>query len=82
MVDFWVVHSIRAESSTLQIKYAVDDNDFAEKYAEADNNIADKKSWNCGHLDQRIVGGMMVLPEKDSQSNWKWRLSTLRGNGT
>ena len=44
MVDFWVVHSIRAESSTLQIKYAVDDNDFAEKYAEADNNIADKKS--------------------------------------
>ena len=54
MVDFWVVHSIRAESSTLDIKYA-------EIYA--DGYVAEK------YLDQRIVRGMMVLPEQYSQSN-------------
>ena len=36
MVDFWVVHSIRAESSTLEIKYAYADEYVTEKYAEAD----------------------------------------------
>ena len=56
MVDFWVVHSIRAESSTLDIKYA-------KIYAYTDGYVAEK------YLDQRIVRGMMVLPEQYSQSN-------------
>ena len=72
MVDFWVVHSIRAESSTLEMKYAEADTDVAEKYADADEYVAEKcadEYVSEKYLDQRIVGGMMVLPEQDSQSN-------------